>query len=587
MIVPMKKISVITQSKDAAAAISALRRLGTVHLEHQRPPKSSDLNLLRDDLRLAERAVEILMNLPEAEGKIENKPVVDWKAASRHIVDLWKRIDQLDEFSRGLNQKISEWEIWGDFDPQEIKRLEEKNIRVKLYQVPRRELDKLPKEAIVRQIAVKAGMVYCVVISRGRSECEFKEIELPKMSLQRMRRRLGEDQRIRESLQADLRSQAVYIHNLSERKQTLEKEIEFHEAVSGMAEHDKFNYLTGYLPFDAEKTFLRLAKYEKWGILVRDPFPEDNIPTLIRTPKWVSLINPVFKLLEVVPGYRELDISVPFLIFLSIFFGILIGDAGYGLVYLLLTFWFQRKYGRKASLKAVFLLFYILSSCAIVWGLLTGTFFGQEWLVKAGFKPLVPSLNEINTMLGFCFFLGALHLSIAHAWRAVLKFPSLAAFADTGWICVLWSAYLVAKTLIIGAGFPAFGKWLLIAGIAQVILFTSPQKNILKSVGSGLGALALSLMNNFTDVVSYMRLFAVGLATVAIANTFNSLAAGIEKNNIFALFLSLVIILVGHGLNILLGPMSVLVHGVRLNVLEFCSHIDVKWSGFAYKPLKE
>jgi V/A-type H+-transporting ATPase subunit I len=169
----------------------------------------------------------------------------------------------------------------------------------------------------------------------------------------------------------------------------------------------------------------------------------------------------------------------------------------------------------------------------------------------------------------------------------ILKLPSLTAWADAGWICILWSAFLLAKVLILGNSFPAIGKWLIITGILSVIFFTSPQKNIFKAIGAGLGALALSLMNNFTDVVSYMRLFAVGLAGVAIANTFNSLAAGVGRGNIFAIFLSLIIIIAGHALNLLLGPMSVLVHGIRLNVLEFCGHVDVKWSGFAYKPLKE
>jgi V/A-type H+-transporting ATPase subunit I len=95
---------------------------------------------------------------------------------------------------------------------------------------------------------------------------------------------------------------------------------------------------------------------------------------------------------------------------------------------------------------------------------------------------------------------------------------------------------------------------------------------------------ALSLVNNFTDVVSYIRLFAVGLAGVAISNTVNTLAGSAGNGNILAQSL---IIFAGHTINMLLGPMSVLVHGIRLNVLEFSSHANVTWSGVAYKPLKE
>jgi V/A-type H+-transporting ATPase subunit I len=106
-------------------------------------------------------------------------------------------------------------------------------------------------------------------------------------------------------------------------------------------------------------------------------------------------------------------------------------------------------------------------------------------------------------------------------------------------------------------------------------------------MGEGLGTIALGLMNNFTDVVSYVRLFAVGLAGFAIADAFNAMAAGINNGGLFAAVMSAVILSAGHGLNLVLGPMSVLVHGVRLNVLEFSGHANVAWSGFEYKPLKE
>ena len=165
--------------------------------------------------------------------------------------------------------------------------------------------------------------------------------------------------------------------------------------------------------------------------------------------------------------------------------------------------------------------------------------------------------------------------------------PSLAALADAGWILVLWTAFFLAKTLVLGDSFPYFGKWLLVSGLALVILFTNPQRNILKGIVEGLGTVALSLMNNFTDVVSYVRLFAVGLAGVAIADAFNSMAALVGHKGILAIIVSAFILIVGHALGIVLGPVSVLVHGVRLNVLEFSGHANVTWSGNAYKPLKE
>lgn len=119
-----------------------------------------------------------------------------------------------------------------------------------------------------------------------------------------------------------------------------------------------------------------------------------------------------------------------------------------------------------------------------------------------------------------------------------------------------------------------------------MIFFTHPQRNVLKGIATGLGTVALSIVNNFTDVVSYIRLFAVGLASLAISETTNTLAFGFG-DGIVALIAGVVILITGHSLNIVLGPMSVLVHGVRLNVLEFSGHANVIWSGTAYEPFKE
>ena len=353
-----------------------------------------------------------------------------------------------------------------------------------------------------------------------------------------------------------------------------------------MGQSGVLSYLAGYVPIDATEKLIEASREQKWAVSIREPAEEDNVPTFIRTPKWVSMIKPVLGLLGITPGYRELDVSAVFLVFFSIFFGILIGDAGYGIVYMLVAFLLRKKMRRRSGNDNIFGLLCILSSCAIIWGVLTGTFFGQEWLRKWGFNPLLPQLNDVKFMQTFCFFLGALHLSFAHSWRAALKFHSLTALADIGWICVLWSSFFIARTLILGEAFPLWVKWLIITGISLVIFFTNPQRNILKTIGEGLGTVALSLMNNFTDVVSYVRLFAVGLAGVAIAETANAMASGLGDGAI-AMIGSVLVVGIGHALNIILGPMSVLVHGVRLNVLEFSGHASVTWSGSNYEPLTE
>ncbi|MCK9614035.1 MAG: hypothetical protein M0R48_00865 [Candidatus Omnitrophica bacterium] len=583
----MKKATILVQGKDAKSATLKLRKLGLLHVEHQATPQGKELNALQEEIAFMSEAITIL-SMPKYNKNVpEHKQLEgDWKITAKHIVDVYKRIDHLKEYGRRLSAQTEEWGNWGDFEPETIKALSAKGIFVKLYQIPVKELTQVPESVVVSQIKVLKGVALVALVSLKTIELPFKELALPNLSISKMKARLEEDAKVSSALSEELSGLCLYRESFLSIKKNLLKQFEFEEALKGMGQHENIMYLTGYSPCDKTDMLLAAAKDNTWGIYVRDPDESDNVPTLISNPRWISIINPVFKFIEITPGYKELDISLWFLIFFSIFFGMLIGDAGIGAIFCLLTFLAQRKFAAKVKNIKIFVLFYLLSGCAIVWGVASGTIFGQEWL-KGFIKPVFPVLQNEKFVQSLCFLLGAIHLSIAHSWRAILKAPSLKALSDIGWILILWGGFFLAKTLVLADAFPDFGKWLFLSGTLLVIVFSEPNRNILKAISKGLGAFALSAVNSFTDIVSYVRLFAVGLATVAVADAFNNMAMGLWGNGILAAFLGAFILFIGQALNVILGPIAVLVHGVRLNVLEFCNHIDLKWSGFSYKPLHE
>ena len=588
MIVPMKKVFVLTQSKDTSVVVRGLRKLGLIHVENQEAPKGEDIVSLQEDLAVIEKAIGIL-SLPEFYEKCDvgsAKMLKDWRAAAKHLADSKSRYDQLFEYAASLKEKISRWEAWGDFNPEYVAQLTAKGLNIKFYQIPSKEVNDAGQGLILKVVSTVRGMANCIAISENKISMPYKELELPSMGLKRMEGKLSETYEIIENIKSEIRKYACYYERFVCIKKAFEKELEFHLAVRGMASSGEISYIKGYIPADQAMIVKAYAVREKCGIFISDPSENDSVPTLIRNPRWLSIINPVFKLIEVVPGYQELDISLWFLLFLSIFYGILIGDAAYGTIFLALTVFCQIKFGKKAKNKSIFFLFYVLNISAVIWGVLTGTFFGQEWLTP-WVKPLAPALKSDKNVQMLCFLIGAVHLSIAHTWRFITKMPSSKALADLGWVMIIWGGFFLANTLILACGFPDYAKWLFMIGPILVILFTDPQKNVLKGVGSGLQNFLLSVVNSFTDVVSYIRLFAVGLAGVAVADSFNSMAMDSGFGSVLSGLITILILLVGHSLNIVLGPMSVLVHGVRLNVLEFCSHVDIKWSGFEYKPLKE
>ncbi|MBL7157716.1 MAG: hypothetical protein ISS92_06130 [Candidatus Omnitrophica bacterium] len=591
MIVKMKKIAVIAQAKDAGKAVGDLRSLGILHVEHQKAPLGKDITSLNEDAALLDNIINIL-SMPEyADKKILAKQageLKDWRFAAKHILDSQKRFEQLDHYAKGLKTIENQWESWGDFDPESIKRLEKKGIHVKLYLLPEKAFRAIKKEDfILKVVSKKNGMINCAFLSRSESAAlAYPELGLPKISLGKVRSRLAEDQKAKTKIENDIKQHLTYKERFLKIKEAFKKELELHEAIQGMGEVRTLSYITGYVPHDATERVLAMCKEKKLAAFINDPSEDDNIPTLIRNPRWLSVINPVFKFIEIVPGYKELDISFWFLIFFSIFFGMLVGDAGIGMIFILLTAIAQIKLGRKVKDKSIFPLFYVLSLTAVIWGALTGTCFGQAWLTPY-FKPLAPALRSDKNIQALCFLIGAIHLSIGHSWRALIKLPSLQALADIGWVVILWGGFFLAKTLVLGEALPFFVKWFFLIGSILVIVFTSPSWNILKSVPKGLGKLLLNIVNSFTDIVSYVRLFAVGLASVAVADAFNQMAIGIGYKSAINAIIAVIVILIGQGLNLVLGPIAVLVHGIRLNVLEFCNHIDIKWTGFMYKPLQK
>ncbi len=339
--------------------------------------------------------------------------------------------------------------------------------------------------------------------------------------------------------------------------------------------------MRGYCPEPELPRVEAAAKEHGWGTLVEDIDDPGEVPTAIRLPAWVRPIQALFSFTGVLPGYDQIDVSLPFLLFFTLFFAMIVGDAGYGLIFLALT-----EFGRWRMPKGprtMFSLLRVLSIATIVWGVLTGTYFGIALLPHPLKAVQVSWLEDPNHMILLSFLLGAIHLSVAHGWNVVRLFPSRRALAQAGWICTTWTMFFLAREMVLGGAFPHVMVYVLAAGIVLIAAFMTPPR-LLKSEWFNHVMLPLSLVSNFVDLVSYVRLFAVGAATVAIAQAFNQMAVGSGVQSVVAGLIAALVLFLGHTLNILLATMGVLVHGVRLNMLEFASHLGMEWTGRPYRP---
>jgi V/A-type H+-transporting ATPase subunit I len=491
------------------------------------------------------------------------------------------KLNQLEDDMLKRQTLIKAWEPWGDFDPQDIQALRSQGCCVKLYKIPVSELGSLPEDIVCQKIFVHEKIAHCVVIGQEGCSLSFPEIALPAMGLDQMKALQEADARKILVIKEELKKDGIYLNAFKESLGAKTSDLRLQEALAGMGQNQGLFYLKGFCPSENFVKLQGLARRQKWGLVMEEPDDEDKVPTLMKNPKWVELIKPIFAFLDILPGYRELDISIPFLLFFSLFFGILVGDAGYGfLIFLVAVFLHMRQ--KKLSNKNVIFLIYLSSLCAIIWGLLTGVVFGQGW--TTAIKPLLPWINEPKNMQVFCFSVGVMHLTLAHVWRIIIKMPALTAWAEAGWLMILWAMFFLAKNLVLSIPLPFFFKGLLGAGIFLAVFFHQPSPNIFKSIGAGLGNLLLSIANMFGDIMSYLRLFAVGLASVAVADFFNQIVAGIGFKTVFSSIGVVLLLVVGHGLNLILGLLAVLVHGIRLNILEFSSHMGIEWSGVEYTP---
>ena len=189
-------------------------------------------------------------------------------------------------------------------------------------------------------------------------------------------------------------------------------------------------------------------------------------------------------------------------------------------------------------------------------------------------------------MMFLCFLIGAVHISIARLWNAVLLFPSLKMVGEVGWLCVTWGMFTVVCNIVVAWFSAPVG---LMAGLvgAGVVLILIPLVADIKNEGVNVGMLPLNVISAMGDIISYVRLFAVGLASVKVAENFNSMALGLDLPIVLRVLAVVAILLIGHGLNLAMGALSVLVHAVRLNTLEFSNAKGITWAGQPYAPFSQ
>ena len=543
MIVKMLHLDLVCLAKDKEKTLTQLRDLGAVHLDLS-SAQGASVVAAKGEAADAEQAVRLIL---KARGKSTDFDIHERTVAEVLSIDADR--ETLKAAREELEREIRVYEPYGDFDPE----LAEKLLKA---------------------------------VDGLRDVAELPE-KLPAMRLSKMREKLD---RIENRIRIDDDKLAGSDEKAILRKYpVLADKIAFEEAKELVGESGELAYVSGWLPEPARGTFAAAAHEKGWGTLLREPADGEVPPTLVEPPKMFRPMKALFAGLGIAPAYTEADVSVPFMCYFSLFFAMLVGDGAYGAIFLLGTLAMRKKLP-----KSWFILLTVFSSATVLWGLLSNTWFGAgiPWCAD---WPTVKWLADpsYHNMMLLCFTIGVSHLMLARIWNGICRAPDSTCLAEFGWAGILLFMYLVTNSIVgIFPGIPQWGFWVLGVSVVAVFGF-SVKPSELKTRGAELGMLPLSIMSALGDIISYVRLFAVGLASVKVAENFNSMATGLVSSE-HALWLNalmcvamVAILVVGHALNLAMAGLSILVHAVRLNTLEFSNHKGVSWSGYAFNPFKK
>ncbi len=648
MIVPMKKVSFVVLEDQRKEALKKLRKLGVVHLE-QLQGNSDELAAFRESYVKAESAHMILseIKLPK-KAAASSAAVLDRTSAlakAEEVIALAERKKQCAEQIAADTAELERFSAWGALSAADFAYLAEKGIVLTMYEIPRDAYAAIPDtvetvlvnedKAQTRFLTVQYEKTPGTAIAGGSSgtasadagagrpsdlPAEAYQVPMIRSSSAELKSEIAALRAEIAAIEKSLTASAVYKDDLTRFCLDMEKDIEFENTYSGMGRDGAESaeqpfvplaWLTGYAPVEDISAVKFAAQEENWALSISDPAEEDEVPTKLKNNKLVSLIYPVSDFLGTVPGYREYDISGWFLLFFSIFFGMIFGDGGYGLLMVLAAVFADvAALAKGKKIPPAYNLLLLLGLFTMGWGTITCTWFGltpaqlPSWLAGISFKPLsnafaaASSENEAlvkQNLQIFCFMLALVQLSIAHLKGIVRYIRSPKCLGELGSLLMLWGIFFVVLNMVVKLdvffGIETMGTSVLAvigSGFVLSFVFSNYDGNLGASIlesCKNIVSVLLGVVNVFSDIVSYIRLWAVGLAGGAISATVNSMAGPTLGGAL--IFVGVLLLVFGHGLNMILNVLSVIVHGVRLNTLEFSSHLGMSWSGFAYKPFCE
>jgi len=591
MVTEMTKYDFILLSGDADAFLKKLQEVGVVDITRSLKPVDEHSEKLALRAEIYRKAIKALKDVTPAE--FAEKTYGDLAV---NVLDTVKKKDEAIAEKAQLEKELEASRPWGNFDVDGINRLAEKGLKLHYYKAKTSAMDPAwPEQYALSEIATEGGYTYFVVVSDSDDfDFPLKEIPAPQKDSMTLEGEIS-------AVDFEIEQQDRHLAELKCHEDDLRKEIDkiassidLHLAnVAGeKAAEDFITVFEGFAPADKEEGLRTLLDQEHVFYVADRAKVDDNPPIKLKNNRFVSM----FELLTDMygrPKYNEFDPTVFISIFFMLFFAFCMGDMGYGLVLILGSLALKKVLGKIAPLGVT------LGIATTVVGFLFHTFFSTDmltwsWLPEVVKKCMLPSqIAGFDGTMVLAIIVGVVHICLAMIVKTYQS-TKVNGFANSlgtwGWTLLIVGGVIVGGLALMGVMDNAVTKWVVIGlGVLSalgIFFLNDLHRNPLKNVGAGLWETYNTATGLLGDVLSYLRLYALGLAGAKLGEAFNAIGLQALGDGGIGWVWFILIVVIGHTLNIAMCVLGAFVHPLRLNFLEFFKNSGYEGSGRAYKPLK-
>ena len=605
MIVKMSKYAFMVYHREYDAFLTTLRELGVVHVKETNSVlDNAELQALLAERKQVSTAIRYCKNLNSQTKEVTVAPARGLtKAEGLKLVgkleEMQEKQAMLQAAKVSLEKDIAYMDIWGEFSYANIRRLKKAGFDVTFFSCPTSKYEpKWGEEYNAFLVNNFQSVTYFVTVTKTGTPIDI-DAERPKMPDRGLAKlHLAMEQLLDniKVLNNQLKEYAAEQYNtLVELEKNIQNEFNFSNTLvqTDREAGDKLMLLEGFVPTEEAPAMEVALEKEGYYFQELDIQDGDRVPIKLKNNKFNRLYEPITKMFSL-PNYTEFDPTPLFAPFFMLFFGLCFGDGGYGLLVLLACSFFKRKV--NPDFKPYLTLFQYLGLAAIIVGTCTGSFFGIALADVPALSKVKDYFVSSDNLMTFSIVIGLVQIIFG---KTVAAFKMKAqkgvkySIAPFAWVFVITALALAFGLPMLNLQLPETVKTVFIGiaviGLVVAYLYNSPGKNIFLNFGTGLWNTYNMASGLLGDTLSYIRLFAIGLTGAILGGVFNQLAVDMTEgmNIVLRAVCMLLILLVGHAINIGLCTISSLVHPLRLIFVEYYKNAEFEGGGKEYRPFKK